>query len=456
MKILLVRPRPSPETIGLQHVMIVEPLELEILSVLCRSHDEVTLADLIIEKKSLNHYLQKVRPDVLCLTGYITNVSTMKSYCTAAKQLDPQIKTIVGGVHCEVCPGDFKDESIDYRVVRNASTIFTALLDHIEHGKKMPEGVLTQDSCQGQARLPEFDFRIPHPDRDITRKYRKKYFYIFHDRVALIKTSFGCPYTCNFCFCCKITNGLYRQRPVDEVIDELDSIDEREIYIVDDDFLTDRKRLHSFIGKIKERGIRKRYLVYGRADFIAGNPDVIEKLKDIGLRTIIIGFESFSQGELDQYEKKIKVRHNIEAMRVLNRLKIDAYATIIVSPAWDKKDFRQMIRTVKELGIHYVNLQPLTPLPGTGITVPESDLLIRPEEFEKWDLAHVSIRPEKLDAREFYKEIISAYKSILYQPRVLLKYLVSYSPRMLWKMLSGSMRVHQQYRKKINNTEPGA
>jgi hypothetical protein len=31
MKILFVRPKPSKETIGLQHVMIVEPLELEVL-----------------------------------------------------------------------------------------------------------------------------------------------------------------------------------------------------------------------------------------------------------------------------------------------------------------------------------------------------------------------------------------------------------------------------------------
>lgn len=450
MKILLVRPRPSPETIGLQHVMIVEPLELEILCVLCRPHDEVTLADLIIEKKPIGHYLEKLQPHILCITGYITNIRTIISYCRIAKQLNPEIRTIVGGVHCEVCPEDFRDESIDFRVVRNASTIFTALLDHIEYGRKIPEGVLVPG--QNGVRLPDFDFQLPLPDREITRKYRKKYFYIFHDRVALIKTSFGCPYNCNFCFCDKITGGQYRQRPLDEVLDELESIEEREIYIVDDDFLTDRKRLLSFIEGVEARGIRKRYLVYGRADFIAGHPDVIEKLKKTGLRTVIIGFESFSQEELDRYEKKVKVRHNIEAMLVLNRLKIDCYATIIVSPSWDREDFRQMVRQVKELGIHYVNLQPLTPLPGTGVTVPESDLLIRPEEYEKWDLAHVSIRPESLSTIEFYKEIVSAYRSIIYQPGIMLKYLVSYSPRMLWKMMSGSMKVHRQYLKKIRNT----
>jgi len=36
MKILMVRPRPTSRTIGLQHLMIVEPLELEVLASLKR------------------------------------------------------------------------------------------------------------------------------------------------------------------------------------------------------------------------------------------------------------------------------------------------------------------------------------------------------------------------------------------------------------------------------------
>ena len=48
MKILMIRPRPEEETIGLQHVMIVEPMELEVLGALRRDHDEVVVVDMII------------------------------------------------------------------------------------------------------------------------------------------------------------------------------------------------------------------------------------------------------------------------------------------------------------------------------------------------------------------------------------------------------------------------
>jgi len=77
------------------------------------------------------------------------------------------------------------------------------------------------------------------------------------------------------------------------VIDELEGIREKEIYIVDDDFLLSRSRVSEFIRLLHERNIRKKYLLYGRADFIASNPDLIRDFKNAGLRTVIVGLESF-------------------------------------------------------------------------------------------------------------------------------------------------------------------
>ena len=122
MKILMIRPRPEEETIGLQHVMIVEPMELEVLGALRRDHDEVVVVDMIIETEPLLHFLVLHQPDMICVTGYITNVATMGEYCEAAKEFNPGIATVVGGVHCEVCPADLDLPGIDFRVVRNPVT----------------------------------------------------------------------------------------------------------------------------------------------------------------------------------------------------------------------------------------------------------------------------------------------------------------------------------------------
>jgi hopanoid C-3 methylase len=456
MKILMVRPKPSSETIGLQHVMIVEPLELEILCALKRDKDTVVVLDMILEKRTFESFVIEHQPDVLCVSGYITNVSTIISYCQSARLLSESITTIVGGVHCEVCPEDFEHEAIDFRVVRNAAMIFTDLLNHIELNTELPKGVFRKGDTLKTVQLPAFDFRVPFPDRDSVARYRESYFYIFHDKVALIKTSFGCPYSCSFCFCRVITDGKYIQRPLSDVLLELEQIKEREIYIVDDDFLVDKKRLQEFISEIRKRNIQKHYLIYGRADFIAQNPDVMQELAAIGLKTVIVGFESFSDKVLDAYNKKTSVEMNKETMKVLQQNKIECFACIIIPPEWDKQDFRNMVKVVKSLGIHFVNLQPLTPLPKTGISFHEDQIIISRNNYEKWDLAHVTVQPLKLSVPEFYKEILKAYSSILYSPKVLWTYLTTYKPAMLFKMLVGSFKVSNQYRKKIKEARKNA
>jgi len=456
MKIVMVRPKPSPETIGLQHLMIVEPLELEILCTLKREADSVVIVDMILEKVSIESFIVKHKPDVLCVTGYITNVSTIISYCESAKRISDTILTIVGGVHCEVCPEDFDHKSIDFRVVRNAAVIFTDLLNYIDNKSELPKGVLRKNDSFVNTALPSYNFSIPFPDRNSVAQYRDKYFYIFHDKVALIKTSFGCPYHCSFCFCRIITEGNYYQRSLCEIIQELERIKETEIYIVDDNFLFDRIWLHSFISEIKQRNIRKHFLVYGRADFIAENPDMMRELADIGLRTVIVGFESFSDKELCKYNKNTSSEVYKETMAVLNREKIDVFATIIIPPEWDKSDFKNMVNVIKSLGIHFVNLQPLTPLPKTGVSFPENQIIIDKRNYPHWDLAHISVQPTKLSVSEFYREILNAYNSIVYSPKFILKYLTTFKPDMLFKMLVGSYRVAKQYRMKIKEAENNA
>ena len=76
MKILFVRPAPAKETIGLQHLMIVEPLELEVLASLTSKDDVPVIVDMILEKESIEHIISIEKPDVFCVTGYITNVTT--------------------------------------------------------------------------------------------------------------------------------------------------------------------------------------------------------------------------------------------------------------------------------------------------------------------------------------------------------------------------------------------
>ena len=450
MNVLLVRPRPHKETIGLQHVMICEPLEFEYLVSNVpqdiKNDVQIKIIDMIVEKKKYVDILKEENPDFVLFTGYITHVGIIKELAYTAKLLFPNVKTGVGGVHAEVVPNDYKSEYIDFIYDRNGIDGFNLTLKMLFEGRdaeNINESLLNSGSKNNS-------FNYKYPDRNAVSKYRKNYYYMFHNPCALIKTSFGCPYNCSFCFCKEITGGKYFSRDMEDVVNELETIEEKEIYIVDDDFLFNRDKLKKFIELIKDKNIQKKFLVYGRADFISENADIIAELKSIGLQAVIVGIESVRAKDLQAYNKKTTKEINEKCIRILKALDIELYATLIIPLDFSTSDFSELTRWLKKLQVRFVNLQPLTPLPGTEIFdsyTPE--LLVERESYEVWDMAHVVLKPEFMSIRRFYFELLKAYYSVIMRPRHLIALIKKYGIKENLKMLGGSSLVSMQYIYKI-------
>lgn len=450
MKVLLIRPKPHKETIGLQNVMICEPLELEYLASNIEAHGhEAVIADMILEKKKITYFLEKYKPEVVGLTGYISHVNILKDYARQVKDYAPDIKVVVGGVHAEVNPEDFESEYIDFIVRANGIKTFTELLNRLEQ-KENTEGIACVYNKEIKTVAKETEFNYLFPAREKVDKYRSKYYYMFHRNCSLIKTSFGCPYQCKFCFCRQITDGTYFTRTLQNIVEELESIKEREIYIVDDDFLVDRNRLLTFCDMLKERGIDKRYLIYGRADFIANNEDVIKRFREVGLRAVIVGLESCDSNELVDYNKKTQVATNEAAVEILRKYDVECYGTFILGLDWKKADFNALAKWIKKLGLVFVNLQPLTPLRGTELYEQyKKDFIVREDEYEKWDLAHLVVQPTYISARRYYWYTILLYYKIMVNPKSAWYMIKKYG---LWdtlKLSIGAGKVNLQYYKKL-------
>ncbi|MBR1471669.1 MAG: cobalamin-dependent protein [Lachnospiraceae bacterium] len=488
MRVLLFRPKPDKETIGLQNVMICEPLELEYIAsnVEAQGH-HCRIVDMILEKESVAYFVRKYRPHVVGITGYISHVNIMKGYAAQAKRVDRRIRTIIGGVHAEVNPQDFVSPDVDYIIRANGLRTFMQILDGIgEALQKQRENAGLQSTVgsrtccattaqnAGQSvsliaaekeiisRIPgvygadkpapkkELSFSYRYPDREKVKKYRAHYYYMFHRNCTLIKTSFGCPYNCKFCFCRQVMDDQYFARSLEDIVEELSQIKETEIYIVDDDFLVGRQRMLDFCDLLEQRQIHKKYLIYGRADFIAANEDVIRRMKQVGLRAVIVGLESCDSRQLDDYNKRTNVQINEKAVGILKKYDVECYGTFILGLDWTWADFYALYRWIKKLGLVFVNLQPLTPLRGTDIYEKyRPRFIVREDEYEKWDLAHLVVRPEKISVRRYYW-----YTMVLY-------YLITANPVSAWYMVKkyglhdtlklswGALKVNNQYWKKL-------
>lgn len=443
MKILLVKPNPSPQSINLQSFMICEPLELEYCAALLHKlGHESRIADLVIDKSfpkalTTDHY------DAVAFTAYQVHIGIVKKYAAYAKKVRPDIVTMVGGVQAEVVPQSFDDENIDV-VLTGGLTALEAVIGAMERGE-------SRQKLKELGRTPaRANFDFPFPDRSKTEKYRKHYNYIFHDECATIKTSFSCAYDCEFCFCTRL--GGYRERDITEVVDELESIRERNVFIVDDDFLYNRKRVLEFCDLVTRRNIKKTYIAFGRADFIAANEDVIARLAQCGFDAFFVGLESFKSCELSNYNKRTTVETNNRAVRILEKYGIQCYSGLIVGYDWEKSDFDQLIAYINGFEHPMVNIQPITPIKGTPYYERVKDLIFEDEtRYERFDMAHVVIKPQKMSVRAFYYNILRAYMKTMVSAKSRRYIKVRYGRKIYRRVRRGAYKIIWQYIKLIIN-----
>lgn len=440
MKILLVRVKPHPRSVNLQSFMICEPLELEYSYAALKDHGhEVDIVDLIIDRRSFSSILKTKPYDMVCFTGYITHVGVIKKHAAEAKKILPSCKTLVGGVHAEVVPTDFSDPSIDYILWANGIYTMCRLADGFDpcaepgvyaKGKIKPETIHSEDQI--------------FPDRECTAKYRDHYNYIFHDKCATIKTSFGCPYKCSFCFCTRVCD--YAVRNMSRVMDELESIKEKNVFIVDDDFTASDERVRLFCSAMDERGIHKNFIAFSRADFVTAHPDTVQLLADHGFEAFFIGIESFRAGELSRFDKRTTVEQNRAAVNIIEGNGMQCYSGLIVGEDWVKADFDSLIDYLNSFEHPLVNVQPITPMPGTPLydQYPR-ELVIPREKYEMWDMAHVVFKPDNMSRRKYYYYILRTYLKTSANKKQRKFIYEKYGKKVYKRVRSGAAHIFFQY-----------
>ena len=257
MRILLVRPPVPPHTIGLKHIMICEPLELEYVAAGLEGHD-VEIVDLILEKGFLRR-LKKFKPDVVGTSSYISGVNEVIKICRAVKQWSPQCHTVVGGVQASQVPEDFLDAAIDCIVLGDGTTTMPEVVNAFEKAlplESIPGLALPRDRelvrTKSRTYMPDPD-SVPFPRRDLVSHLKHRYYYLWNRPVATLKTTWGCWYKCNFCYTWRITDGVTYSRSAQSIADELAQIDAEHVYIVDDIFLIQPSRLAQLAKLLKER-----------------------------------------------------------------------------------------------------------------------------------------------------------------------------------------------------------
>ncbi len=408
LKILLIHPEISRTKYNFVGVIENECLELEYISTILKEQGhEVILYDGQVEKITVARKIKEYQPHVVYVCGRTRQENFMLEYCKEAKTQNENTITILGGLHTQLCYDRLYKEWVDY--ILTTFDIYK-ILDIIEYhffqkDIKIEEiqGICYQkDGKWYKNQDCFFDIkRLPLPDRSYFYEHPQNYRYLELEHAAWVRTAYCCPYHCKFCHRNRMNLGKYVCREIEDVVNEIEQIQSEHIYIVDDDFLFDVKRLQEFVRLVKEKGIQKKYICYGRTDFIAENEELMRELKEIGLYYVLSGLEAIEDKQLKVYEKKSNVTNNEKSIEICNRLGIHIMGMFIVDLDYTAKDFKALYRWIKVHNLKHVAISIFTPEMNLETYEMYRDRIIT-NNPSHWDYLHLVAKPTHMSVRRYY------------------------------------------------------
>ncbi len=415
MKVLFIEPPVSPFDVPTKIFMMPPPYHLEVLAGRLVGDHDVHILDMRIEE-DLDTELSRFKPDIVGCSCVAANCHLVKQVLRRAKELSPDIITVVGGHHPSLMPEDCNEAFIDVVVIGEGEETLYEFVEACESKRNWKEirgiGYRLEDGgfrINQNRELMNLD-NLPMPARSLTRFYREKRLYFRGNWRPLdcTITSRGCPNRCTFCGLWKINRGKYRARAPRLIADELESITAPNIMFIDDNTLDHVENASALAEEIKRRGIKKRYELYGRVDTVVRRPDLVEKWRDVGMELLLLGLEASNDQALKEMGKRTTVEMNRRAIEICHANRVEVAAYLIVNPAFDHEDFRRLSEYVERNNLTHPVFTILSPFPGTDLYNMVKENLIT-EGFELIDFFH-TVLPTRLPLDEFYEEFLELYR----------------------------------------------
>lgn len=406
--VLLIHPEISRTKYNFVGVIENECLELEYISaVLKEKGHNVVLYDGQVEKGGVPEAIVKCNPDVVYVCGRTRQENFMLEYCLDAKKYNEQIVTIIGGFHAQLCYERLYKPYVDYVVTtfdayRVLDIVNYACLDDDVKLEEIDSICYKKDGAWVKNSQVAADINTqPWPDRTYYYEHPDNYRYLELKHAAWVRTAYSCPYNCMFCHRNRMNTGKYVCRDIVDVVEEIEGIDSDNIYIVDDDFLYNKERLNEFIRLIRQKNIKKNYICYGRADFIAANKDIMTELKSIGFYYVLVGLEAVDDKYLSGYNKRSDISNNIKSVEICNELGINIMGMFIVDLDYRPRDFKNLYKWIKVHKLKHVAISIFTPEMGLETYDTYKSRLIT-DNPSHWDYLHLVAKPTNMGVKRYY------------------------------------------------------
>ena len=377
-RLLLISPVASNSLAGKAFNFRLPLLGLLKVATLTPSTWQVAIQDERVEPLDLEQ-----AADLVGVTA--TTATALRAYEIAGHFRRRGIKVVMGGMHVSALPAEAR-QHCDSVVVGEAEELWPLLLADFE-----------QQSLQPIYRRPDgFPSlqNLPLPNWEL---YRGKRYLPVH----FVETTRGCPLDCEFCAVTTAFGGQYRNRPLEDVIAELRSLQPFEgrfilkncVFFVDDNIISNRAYARDLLPRLGEFKLKW----FSQASMnVAKDAELLKLCQRSGCTGLFIGFETLSEENLRTVGKRVNhPREYLEAVQRIHDHGIGIDASFVFGlDADDEGVFDRTLAFVERARIEVAFYSILAPYPGTRLherLTAENRILT--QDWSLYDSSHVVYRP---------------------------------------------------------------
>src|SRR3989338_2609 len=344
MKITLIQPsigKHEKETYPRSWSMY--PLNLAVIAGLTPKENEISFYDDRFENIPYEDHTDLVAMPAETYTA-------KRTYSIADKFRKKGIPVVLGGMHATLVSEEAKQHA-DSVIVGDAEPVWTAMLEDFKNksakrfyhvnptGKQLETVSIDRGIFRGRNYLP----------------------------LSLIETGRGCYFDCDFCAVTAAHQRTYRTKPIEQIVKEIEQTQSRNIYFVDDNFVSDFKRTKELCDAITPLNVR--WISQGSVN-MADDPILLSSLERSGCFNMLIGFESLNPEALKAMGKSwaSSKRGYSESMKRIRDHGITVYATFVFGYDTDNKDdFKRTLDFAIDQKFAITAFNHLVPFPGTPL-----------------------------------------------------------------------------------------
>ena len=265
----------------------------------------------------------------------------------------PSTRIFLGGIYATLMPEHAKAHSGADCVISGES-------------ENLIVPLLTNENCKTVYSGPD-DYPFPAWELTMETSYR------------ILYTSRGCPYRCTFCASDILNDQKFRQRKIDNVLEEIHEYyfeDEIRNFVFYDDALLiqHRKHLQPLLERVVESNIKAQFHTPNGLNAREVDKSLAEWMYQAGFKTIRLSLESVNP-EIQKVQGNRKVTNDLFERAVRNLYRAgyqpgDLECYLIQGlPGQTANDVRDSLKFVRNLGV-VARLATYSPIPGT----PEAEL----------------------------------------------------------------------------------